>query len=115
MPGRSLPYEGAIGSAGDLFIYLDGGDASTSKGGAKRRQTLRVSGVTSHDASMPAIGTHLRVLRDSPSEGGSYQSAIVVGHLHDPELGNVLELRLSDSRRLQRVWPTSTIRLSPAA
>jgi hypothetical protein len=64
---------------------------------------------------MPSIGTHVQVLSYSPSDDGNYQSAIVVGHLHDPALGSVIELRLSDSQRLQRVWPTPTIRLSPAA
>ncbi len=70
--------------------------------------------MTSHDGSMPPIGTHVQVLRDG-AEDGVYQAAIVVRHLNDPELGDVLELRLSDSRRLQRTWPTSTIRLAPAA
>ena len=70
--------------------------------------------VTSNiDAAMPSIGTHVQVLRDGA--GDVYHAAIVVRHLADPQLGNVLELRLSDSRRMQRTWPTSTIRLSPAA
>lgn len=71
--------------------------------------------MTGHDASMPSIGTHVQVLRDVAGEDGVYHAAIVVRHLNDPELGNVLELQLRDSRRLQRTWPTSTIRLSPAA
>ena len=72
--------------------------------------------MTSHRAAMPAIGTRVQMLRDSPPGAERvYQSAIVVGHLSDPVLGNVIELRLSDSQRLQRVWPTPTIRLSPAA
>jgi len=84
-------------------------------GDANRRQTPKVSRVSTRDAAMPSIGTQVQVLRHSAGEGGVYQSAIVVGHLNDPELGNVIELRLSDSKRLQRTWPTSTIRLSPAA
>jgi hypothetical protein len=71
--------------------------------------------MTSHDAAMPSIGTQVQVLRHSAAGGDAYQSAIVVGHLNDPDLGNVIELRLSDSKRLQRTWPTSTIRLSRAA
>ena len=71
--------------------------------------------VASHDGSMPPIGTHVQVLRDGAAEDGIYHAAIIVRHLNDPELGNVVELRLSDSRRMQRTWPTSTIRLSPAA
>jgi len=71
--------------------------------------------VTRSDVSMPSIGTHVQVLRDGAAEDAVYQAAIVVRHLNDPELGNVLELRLSDSRRLQRTWPTSTIRFLPAA
>ena len=64
---------------------------------------------------MPSIGTQVQVLRYSHSADGNYQSAIVVGHLHDPALGSVIELRLSDSQRLQRIWPTPTIRLSLGA
>lgn len=64
---------------------------------------------------MPAIGTQVQVLRHGDAGGDVYQSAVVVGHLNDPDLGNVIELRLSDSKRLQRTWPTSTIRLLPAA
>ena len=65
------------------------------------------------DAAMPKIGTQVQVLRHDP--GADYHSAIVVGHHSDPMLGDVIELRLSNSRRIQRTWPTSTIRLSPAA
>jgi hypothetical protein len=67
------------------------------------------------DAAMPGIGTHVQVLRDGAGEDDVYHAAIVVRHFNDPELGNVVELRLSDSCRMQRTWPTSTIRLSPAA
>jgi len=71
--------------------------------------------VVSSDGAIPAIGTRVEVLRHSTAGRDVYQSAIVVGHLHDRDLGTVLELRLSNSKRLQRTWPTSTIRLSPAA
>jgi len=71
--------------------------------------------VISDDVAMPSIGTHVQVLRDGAGQEGIYHAAIVVRHLNDPELGNVLELRLSDSRGIQRTWPTSTIRLSSAA
>ena len=82
---------------------------------AKEEEPGQGAFVTRHDASMPSIGTHVQVLRDGAGEDGVYHAAIVVRHLNDPELGNVLELRLSDSHRMQRTWPTSTIRLSPAA
>ena len=61
---------------------------------------------------MPSIGTQVEVLRHSATGGDLYQSAIVVDHLIDPKLGKVIELELSDSRRLQRTWPTSTIRIA---
>ena len=64
---------------------------------------------------MPAIGTRVDVQRTSGAGGDVFHSAIVVGHLQDPSLGSVIELRLSNSQRMQRVWPTSTIRVSPAA
>jgi hypothetical protein len=67
------------------------------------------------DERMPAIGTRVDVQRTSDGGGDVYQSAIVVGHLRDPSLGSVIELRLSNSQRVQRVWPTPTIRVSPAA
>jgi len=71
--------------------------------------------VTNHDQAMPSIGTRVEVLHESHSDSGAFQSAIVVGHLNDPVLGGVLELRLSNSQRMQRTWPTSTVRLLPAA
>ena len=49
------------------------------------------------------------MLRDDDGQGEAFQAAIVVGHLTDPILGNVLELRLSDSQRLQRVWPSPSL------
>jgi hypothetical protein len=64
--------------------------------------------------AMPPIGAHVHVRRPL-SEGDEFQAAIVVGHLHDPELGAVLELRLSDSSRMQRVWPSPSLRLPPTA
>ena len=64
---------------------------------------------------MPAIGAHVLVLRDRPDDTGLYDMAVVVAHLSHPVFGGVIELRLSDSRRMQRTWPSSTIRLAPAA
>ena len=81
---------------------------------ANKNEHEKGESVTSRDASIPKIGAQVQVLRDNVAGDGVYQAAIVVGHLKDPDLGTVLELRLSDSRRLQRTWPTSTIRLSPA-
>jgi len=61
---------------------------------------------------MPKIGTHVQVLDSGSVGSGVYRSAVVVGQLNDPVLGDVVELRLSDSRRMQRTWPTSTIRVA---
>jgi len=74
-----------------------------------------VSRVRGGGSEIPAIGTRLHVLHTDPGQDVTYQSAIVVGHLNDPVLGDVLELRLSDSQRLQRAWPSASLRLSPAA
>jgi hypothetical protein len=54
----------------------------------------------------PEIGMQIEVLRR-----GAFQAAVVVDHLSDPGLGVVLELELEDASRLQRTWPSSTIRL----
>jgi hypothetical protein len=62
---------------------------------------------------MPSIGANVLVLRDSPGESGLYDTAVVVAHLSDPVFGGVLELQLSNSKLIQRTWPTSTIRLAP--
>ena len=61
-----------------------------------------------HEA-MPAVGTEVEVLRHDGA-CDVYQPAVVVGHLDDPALGSVIELELGNARRLQRTWPTSTIR-----
>jgi len=62
--------------------------------------------------AIPPVGTHVRVL----GAIGASRSAEVVGHLSDPVLGDVLQLLLSDPVRLfQRVWPSPTIELPPAA
>jgi hypothetical protein len=58
--------------------------------------------------SPPAIGTHVRVRRSAPYD--DYRYGIVVGHLHDPGLGTVLEMRMSDLDRVQRVWPSPAVR-----
>jgi hypothetical protein len=68
--------------------------------------------MTSPDPAMPKIGTHVKLLEHGSADSGVYRSAVVVGQLNDPVLGDVVELRLSDSRRMQRTWPTSTIRLA---
>jgi hypothetical protein len=65
--------------------------------------------------AMPAIGTHIQIRRPNVVSGDEFQAAIVVGHLTDPVLGSVLELRLSDSRRMQRIWPSPSLRLGPGA
>ena len=78
---------------------------------ARSPEATRLGRVHSNDLAMPSIGTQVKVLRDAPGGDGVYQSAIVVGHLNDPVLGDVLELRLSDSQRMQRTWPSSTIQL----
>jgi hypothetical protein len=64
---------------------------------------------------MPAIGTRIQIRRSNVTTGDEFQAAIVVGHLNDPVLGSVLELRLSDSQRMQRIWPSPSLRLAPGA
>jgi hypothetical protein len=59
--------------------------------------------VTRPDAAMPKIDTYVQVLDDAAEAGGAYTSPIVVGQLSDPALGDAVELRLSDSRRMQRL------------
>ena len=62
---------------------------------------------------MPPIGAHLHVRRANAFGREEFQAAIVVGHGSDPALGSVLELQLSNSERLERVWPSPSLRLSP--
>ena len=60
----------------------------------------------------PKIGTHVEVRRPGDNrEEGMFEQAVVVQRLTDPCLGVVLELQFEDSKRMQRVWPSSTIRL----
>ncbi len=61
-------------------------------------------------SAMPAIGTRVQMLRSPDSERDGFQVAVVVGHRTDPTLGGVLELRLSNLHRIQRAWPSPTIR-----
>ena len=61
---------------------------------------------------IPPVGTEVRVRRIRDT----FRPAVVVGHLHDASLGDVLELRPSDSDAVfQRIWPSPTIELPPAA
>jgi hypothetical protein len=60
------------------------------------------------ESNLPAIGTQVHVRRQV---GNTFQPAIVVGHLTDPGLGKVIELRLPNLQRVQRVWPSSEVRL----
>jgi hypothetical protein len=64
---------------------------------------------------IPPVGTQVQVRRRrGPVD--NLVSAEVVAHLRDAELGDVLELRLDDSGSvLQRVWPSPSIELPPAA
>jgi hypothetical protein len=73
-----------------------------------------VSIVIPHVA-MPPVGADLQIRRPSHLGHDEFQPATVVGHLDDPALGGVRELRLSDSERMQRVWPSPSLRLSPGA
>jgi len=84
-------------------------------GDAVTGTAMRVRRVHISPRSMPAIGTHIQIRRPQLTTGDEYQAAIVVGHLNDPILGNVLELRLSDSQRMQRIWPSPSLRLAPGA
>jgi hypothetical protein len=61
---------------------------------------------------MPPIGSNLELLRGA---GHAPERAIVVGHLTDPVLGDAVVVRLNDSRRMQRLWPSPSLRLPPAA
>ncbi len=62
---------------------------------------------------IPPVGTEvaMRLRQDEPPV-----PVEVVGHLEDPVLGQVLELRSLGSRRVfQRLWPSPTIDVPPAA
>ena len=83
-------------------------------GDACGRWTTKVRVVIPHVA-MPPIGAHLQVRRTNAFGREEFQAAIVVGHNSDPALGGVVELSLSDSERMQRVWPSPSLRLSPGA
>jgi len=60
-----------------------------------------------HDGS-PPVGATVEILRAGGA--GSFEPAVVVKRLTDPVLGLVLEVKFADSVRIQRVWPSSTIR-----
>jgi len=63
---------------------------------------------------VPAVGAHVALRRMSDGVE-DVVPAEVVGHLNDPALGDVLELRPLGSRKtLQRVWPSPTLELPPA-
>jgi len=52
------------------------------------------------------------MIRSRPPGAGSFESAVVIQRLTDPALGLVLEVQFADSVRMQRVWPSPTIRLA---
>jgi hypothetical protein len=60
----------------------------------------------------PPVGSTVNMIRSRPPGAGSFESAVVVEHLTDPALGLVLEVQFADSVRMQRVWPSPTIRLA---
>jgi hypothetical protein len=64
---------------------------------------------------IPPVGAQVNVRRRQGSND-DLVPAEVVGHLSDAALGDVLELRLVGSGSvLQRLWPSPTIDLPPAA
>ena len=60
-----------------------------------------------HDGS-PPVGATVQILR--PAGAGSFEPALVIDRFTDPVLGLVLEVQFTDSMRMQRMWPSSTIR-----
>jgi hypothetical protein len=64
-----------------------------------------------HKPDAPTIGTQVEMRRSRSWEDESFQRAVVINRLTDPALGVVLELEFEDARRIQRVWPSSTIRV----
>jgi hypothetical protein len=64
-----------------------------------------------HAHKPPTVGTHVEMLRPRRFLAGSFEDAVVVGCLTDPAIGVVLELQFEDESRMQRTWPSSTIRL----
>jgi hypothetical protein len=68
-----------------------------------------------HSSESPLVGAHVEMVRSSGAAGdGLFEPAIVVRRLTDPIFGLVLEVQFGDSVRMQRTWPSSTIRLSRA-
>jgi len=54
------------------------------------------------------VGATVQILR--PAGAGSFEPALVIDRFTDPVLGLVLEVQFTDSMRMQRMWPSSTIR-----
>ena len=40
-----------------------------------------------------------------------FEAAVIVDRMTDPALGLVLEVEFEDASRVQRIWPSPTIRL----
>ena len=80
-------------------------------GDACWRKRIHGAGMAEQRSAPPAIGTRIQVQCDDSSEGPIYEPAIVVGHLTDPIFGTALELKLTDRSRIQRLWPSSQIRI----
>jgi len=73
-----------------------------------RTQTMRFMKAPEEDA--PTVGTQVEMRRSRSWESEAFERAVVVNRLIDPALGVVLELQFRDATRMQRVWPSSTIR-----
>jgi hypothetical protein len=59
----------------------------------------------------PSVGTQVEMRRPGTAGNSDFEPATVVDRLSDVGLGTVLELQFGDAWRMQRVWPSSTIRL----
>jgi hypothetical protein len=63
--------------------------------------------------SLPELGTQVEIRRPGTPGGDlAFEPAIVVDRLSDAGIGFVLELQFGDAWRMQRVWPSATIRVA---
>jgi hypothetical protein len=54
------------------------------------------------------------MMRPHDLRRASFEVGVVVDHLTDPTWGVVLEVEFADATRIQRIWPSPTIRLPHA-
>jgi hypothetical protein len=61
----------------------------------------------------PEVGAQVEIRRPARYGGeADFETAVVVDRFSDSAIGVVLELQFGDAWRMQRVWPSSTIRLA---